>query len=97
MLKRSAHCLAQALEYVHENNVRHADIKPRNIFYRMIDDEILAHVYLADFGISKFVDDLTDTRTEGPTSYTKKYAPIETIYQELRGRAVDAFSLDCVF
>ncbi|KAH7065881.1 kinase-like domain-containing protein [Paraphoma chrysanthemicola] len=97
MLKRSTQCLAQALEYVHENNVRHADVKPTNILYRVVDNDSLAHVYLADFGISKFVDDMTDTKTEGPVRMTRRFAPKESIMWESRGRAVDIFSLGCVF
>lgn len=37
-------CLASAMAYLHENNVRHRDLKPRNV---LIKDK---RVYLADFG-----------------------------------------------
>jgi serine/threonine protein kinase len=98
VLKRSIHCLAQALEYLHENQVRHVDIKPANILYRDFENVMSAHVYIADFGVSKSIADLTSTGTEGPPAFiTQRYAAPEMLDHTRRGRSADIFSLGCTF
>ena len=47
LLRRSFGCIASALCYVHENLVRHKDIKPSNILLKGL------RIILSDFGISK--------------------------------------------
>ena len=96
--KRSAQCMAQALEYLHENQVRHSDIKPSNVLYKISRNGGAAHVYLTDFDISKMVEDYTETGTTGiPRAFTRQYAPPETLNAERRGRSIDVFSLGCIF
>lgn len=54
-------CLANALAYLHEQNIRHKDIKPQNI---LVDK---ANVLFSDFGLSRdFGDDIGST-TSGIT------------------------------
>jgi serine/threonine protein kinase len=99
VLKRSMQCLAQALEYLHENMIRQVDLKPSNILYRRFDNVLAAHVYLADFGASKILEhDGSTTGTTGvPAFATCRFAPPEVLNYERRGRAADIFSLGCVF
>jgi len=87
-------CLCQALIYLHElpRPVKHKDIKPANILV-----EACHNVVLADFGISKKYKDQSQTRTDGPTRHTIRYAPRQVVEGTSRGLEADVFSLGCVF
>ena len=51
---------------------------------------------MTDFGISRSYRELELADTDGPTSFTWKYAAPEVIQQDLRGLSADIFSLGCV-
>jgi serine/threonine protein kinase len=86
-------CLIRALDYLHEMRVKHRDIKPSNILIKKDT------VYFTDFGISKIVPGELTTGTDdsfGPM--TRTYVAPEALRENARrGRAVDIFSLGCVF
>ncbi|KAI9724068.1 MAG: hypothetical protein M1812_000786 [Candelaria pacifica] len=97
-LKKFPKCLAMALNFVHENLVKHMDIKPKNILIKKVDDsEDFYRVYIADFGISRTYSDDADTKTDGPTSFTRTYCAPEVAAGEARGRSADIYSLGCVY
>lgn len=97
-LERFPSCLAGAVNYIHSKNIKHMDIKPKNILVRRIADPLEQYrVYIADFGISRNYPNGTDTGTYGPTSFTLAYCAPEVVAQERRGRAADIYSLGCVF
>jgi serine/threonine protein kinase len=75
------------------------DIKPQNILVRKRKDRqgIFYKIYLTDFGIAHAYNQLQDVETEGPTSFTRKYAAPEVVVQESRGFPADIFPLGCVF
>ncbi|KAI4286552.1 MAG: hypothetical protein L6R35_004199 [Caloplaca aegaea] len=87
-------CLSQALSYIHENDVRHKDIKPENI---LIDAS--GSVVLTDFGISRRFPKKAPHITNDKWEWTRKYASPEI----MKGKKVprddpsDVFSLGCVF
>jgi hypothetical protein len=84
-------CLTSAMLYLHENNVRHKDIKPSNI---LLSRE---GIWITDFGASKdFTSDFTSTSASQERG-TLKYCAPEVAKFEESGRSADIFSLGCVF
>lgn len=80
-------CLATALSYLHNNSIKHRDIKPQNILvYR-------ASVLLTDFGLSR---EFLDTTTGG-TPVSPRYCSPEVAVYEARNSSADVWSLGCVF
>lgn len=87
-------CLSQALRYLHEQGVRHKDIKPANI---LIDRS--ESVILTDFGISRRFPKDKSHVTNDEWNFTRKYASPEIMKDRKMPRddASDVFSLGCVF
>jgi hypothetical protein len=88
-------CLSNAIDFIHSRNVKHMDIKPRDILVRQTKNGL--KVYIADFGIAKAYNSAAEAFTDSPTPCTRKYAAPEVIMQETRGFPADIFSLGCVF
>ena len=87
-------CLSQALRYLHEQGVRHKDIKPANI---LIDSS--ESLILTDFGISRRFPKDKSHVTNNEWKFTRKYASPEIMKDRKMPRddASDVFSLGCVF
>ncbi|CAI9637373.1 unnamed protein product [Alternaria burnsii] len=85
-------CLVSALRYLHENELRHKDIKPENVL-------IKSHaVYLTDFGTTLDWSDLGHSTTTGFASrLTPRYAAPEVATNQPRNTSADIWSLGCVF
>jgi hypothetical protein len=84
-------CLTSAMLYLHENNIRHKDIKPSNILLSR------KGIWITDFGASKdFTSDFTSTSASQERG-TLKYCAPEVAKFEESGRSADIFSLGCVF
>jgi serine/threonine protein kinase len=85
-------CLSNALDFIHSKEIRHKDIKTRNILIK--DNDIV----FADFGSSHAFLDEGNSVTEGPAfGHTITYCAPEVVGWQKRGRAADIFSLGCVF
>lgn len=83
--------IADALEYVHNQNRLHLDIKPGNVMVNADN-----HVILIDFGLSKHYDDESGENTSTMLgANTPGYAPIEQITQSLKmfSPATDIYAL----
>lgn len=85
-------CLSKALEYLHDHNVRHKDIKPENV---LIDDS--GSALLTDFGLSRQFEANESHNTTDQWGATPEYASPETMARRVRGDQSDVFSLGCVF
>lgn len=95
-------CLAKGLAYIHENAMKHMDIKPKNLLVRDMRSSIICNqgkykIYIADFGIARSYRSIDDCNTESPTAYTKTYAAPEVVAQERRDQKADIFSLGAVY
>lgn len=80
------------MKYLHDNKIRHKDLKPVNILLHY--DNTL---YITDFGISKDSKDADDSVTSGPEVGTLKYCAPEISRGEPRNRSADIYSLGCTF
>lgn len=65
--------IADALNYIHQRNVNHLDVKPANIMIRKRDNKAL----LIDFGVSKQYDSCGDQTSTTPVGISYGYAPME--------------------
>ena len=66
--------VAAALEYIHEQQIMHLDVKPGNIMVRTKGD----HAILIDFGLSKHYDSESGEATSTtPVGVSHGYAPME--------------------
>lgn len=85
-------CLARALQFLHDQNVRHKDIKPGNI---LVDR---GNVLLTDFGLSFDFTDASGSTTLGMVNgMTPRYCAPEVALQEPRNTSSDIWSLGVVF
>jgi serine/threonine protein kinase len=92
ILQAAFGCLSSGLEFIHEQTIRHKDIKPQNI---------LVHrglVLYTDFGLALDASLLDGTTTTGkPDAFTRRYCAPEVADWNNRNRKSDIFSLGCVF
>lgn len=88
--------VAEALDYVHKNNLLHLDIKPANIMVRSSD----FHVVLIDFGLAKQYDSDGNQTSSTPVGISQGYAPPEQ-YEEGAGNtftpATDIYALGATY
>lgn len=77
-LRRFYGCLANAVLYLHQNKIRHKDIKPRNVLVKGTD------VFLTDFGTSRHWTDGSRSTTTGTVpARTPRYCPPEVAASEV--------------
>lgn len=84
-------CLANAMEYLHSQQIRHKDLKPSNIL--LSRDQL----WLTDFGSATDFSMLSQSATENGERGTPKYFAPEVAQYRPSGRAADIFSLGCIF
>lgn len=97
--------LMDAIQVLHENNIRHGDIKPQNILYFTVPmGEASGHgtLVLADFGVSKFHEFGTGLRNavtetmEATVFYEAPEVEYDRRQNRPRSRRYDMWSAGCM-
>jgi serine/threonine protein kinase, bacterial len=84
--------VADALDYAHQRNLLHRDVKPANILLARPESGE-QRIMLADFGIARWVDDVSGLTATNMTVGTVSYAaPEQLIGGQMDGRA-DQYAL----
>ncbi|MBD0303448.1 MAG: serine/threonine protein kinase [Tolypothrix sp. T3-bin4] len=87
-IRELLHDLLPVLQFVHQQQVIHRDIKPTNILRRQIDGKLV----LIDFGVAKQLIDTALTKT-GTKAGTQGYAAMEQLRGGKAYPASDLYSL----
>ncbi|CAN9352420.1 unnamed protein product [Alternaria alternata] len=90
-LKSTIGCIASAVAYIHESDIKHKDLKPSNILLSRNG------LWLTDFGTATDFSVLTTSVTDNGERGTPKYFAPEVARFEPSGRAADIFSMGCIF
>jgi serine/threonine protein kinase, bacterial len=89
---RITRAVAEALDYAHEQQFLHRDVKPSNILLSH-PEEPSERIFLADFGIAKFADDRRRlTATDMAVGTVAYAAPEQLLGEHMDGRA-DQYAL----
>ena len=76
--------IADALGYIHEQNINHLDVKPGNVMVSTKDDSAI----LIDFGLAKHYDTSGGQTSSTPVGISHGYAPFE----QYKAGGVSSFS-----
>jgi serine/threonine protein kinase len=90
-LRCAVGCIAEALRFLHRNDIRHKDIKPSQILLTQ------RGLRLSDFGWSQDISHLTSSMTSNGDTITPRYHAPERQAKEKCGRPEDIFSLGCTY
>lgn len=98
-ISRFFRCLQSTIHFLHDNLVKHMDIKPTNLLVqtKAYALGVCYKIYLADFGNARSYRTAAEVETDSRTMFSRAYAAPEVVLQDTRGFAADIFSLGCVY
>lgn len=76
------------LDYLHKNNIIHADVKPENILY----DEYRDYLKIIDYGNSQYID----SKKTNFYIQSRYYRSIEILFELDYNEKIDIWSLGCI-
>lgn len=82
-----------AVAYLHDNGIVHRDLKPENLLFRSKEDD--SDLLIADFGLSKIIDDSTFS-TLNTTCGTPGYMAPEIFKKQGHGKPVDMWAIGVI-
>ncbi|KAK4048950.1 Calcium/calmodulin-dependent protein kinase type I [Microbotryomycetes sp. JL201] len=85
--------ICSAVEYLHKKGVVHRDLKPENLLFESQDED--SKLMVADFGLSKIVDENTYS-TLSTTCGTPAYMAPEIFSKKGYGKAVDMWAVGVI-
>ncbi|KAM0787282.1 hypothetical protein ACM66B_006515 [Microbotryomycetes sp. NB124-2] len=85
--------ICSAVEYLHKKGVVHRDLKPENLLFESQDED--SKLMVADFGLSKIVDENTYS-TLSTTCGTPAYMAPEIFSKRGYGKAVDMWAIGVI-
>ncbi|MGB7324327.1 MAG: serine/threonine-protein kinase, partial [Rubripirellula sp.] len=85
--------VAEAIQFAHEHQIIHRDIKPGNILLNAADEP-----FVTDFGLARVMDQASDLTTEGQVMGTPSYMPPEQALgrRDFVNERSDVYSLGAV-
>jgi len=87
------HVMSSAVAYLHERGIIHRDLKPENLLFRSKDED--ADLLIADFGLSKMIDDQKMTVLT-TTCGTPGYMAPEIFKKEGHHKPVDVWAIGVI-
>ncbi|KAK4048933.1 Calcium/calmodulin-dependent protein kinase type I [Microbotryomycetes sp. JL201] len=82
-----------AVAYLHDNGIVHRDLKPENLLFRSKEDD--SDLLIADFGLSKIIDDSTFSALN-TTCGTPGYMAPEIFKKQGHGKPVDMWAIGVI-
>ncbi|KAK4053301.1 Calcium/calmodulin-dependent protein kinase type I [Microbotryomycetes sp. JL221] len=82
-----------AVAYLHEQGIVHRDLKPENLLFRSKDED--SELLIADFGLSKIIDDSTYSALN-TTCGTPGYMAPEIFKKQGHGKPVDMWAIGVI-
>ncbi|KAF2851976.1 kinase-like protein [Plenodomus tracheiphilus IPT5] len=90
-IQQTIGCIAEAVSYLHQQGIRHKDLKPSQILLSA------SGLWLTDFGWSRDMSELDQSTTSDGQNITAKYHAPERANKRPCGWAEDIFALGCIF
>lgn len=87
-----ATAVASALDYAHKKGLLHRDVKPANIIVADLDSDD-PKIFLADFGIARYANDVAGLTATNTTLGTVSYAAPEQLMGETLTGNADQYAL----
>ena len=87
--------IADGIEYLHSQNLKHCDLKPQNILVQVDENQSDIKPVISDYGISFFMGNETVDQTL-QIGRSPRWMPVEYIEGSQISSKTDVWSLGCI-